>query len=145
MPVLNNTEQIRTWFRSCPAIKNGNRFRVDFLSESPTEYAIYSVPSTIKTHENVLGEEVLDDIQTLNFIFASKESYGADVQTNLANMGFYDEVVAWVLEQNNARNFPRIEGGRVKSIVPTLSAYVAEAKSGCAKYQIQLKLTYRRN
>lgn len=144
MPALNNTEQLRNWFRSCPVIQNGNRFRVDFLAESPTEYAIYTVPSTIKTHENVLGEEIPDDIQVLNYIFASKETYGADVQTNLANMGFYDDVVAWILEQNNARNFPQIEGGRVKSIVPTLSAYVAEVGSGTAKYQIQLKLTYRR-
>ena len=141
---LNNTEQIRAWFRTCPAILNTNRFRIDYLAENPTEYAIYASPSSINYHENVLGEEVPNDIQTLNFIFASKESYGADVQQNLANMGFYDEVVLWVLEQNSLRNFPRIQGGRVRSIVPTLTAYPAEVGSDSAKYQIQLKLTYRR-
>ena len=82
--------------------------------------------------------------QTFNFIFASKESYGADVQQNLANMGFYDAVCAWILEQNNARQFPTISGGKVKSIVPTLTAYPAEIGSDSAKYQIQIKLTYRR-
>ena len=141
---LNKTEQIRAWFRTCPAILNTNRFRIDYLAENPTEYAIYASPSSINYHENVLGEEVPNDIQTLNFIFASKESYGADVQQNLANMGFYDEVVLWVLEQNSLRNFPRIQGGRVRSIVPTLTAYPAEVGSDSAKYQIQLKLTYRR-
>ena len=122
MPVLNNTEQIRAWFRTCPAILHSNRFRIDYLSENPTEYAIYASPSTITYHENVLGEEIPDAIQTLNFIFASKESFGADVQQNLANMGFYDAVVAWVIEQNALRNFPEINGGRIKSIVPTLTA-----------------------
>ncbi len=144
MPALNNTEQIRAWFRTCPAILNSNRFRVDFLAENPTEYAIYAVPTTISYHENVLGEEVPNDIQTLNFIFASKESFGADVQQNLANMGFYDTVIAWVIQQNVLRNFPVINDGRVKSIVPTLTAYPAVVGSDSAKYQIQLKLTYKR-
>ena len=144
MPELNNVEQLRKWFRTCPALSDDNRFRVDYLSESPTEYAIYASPSTIVYRENVLGEEVPAEIQTLNFIFASKESYGADVQTNLANMGFYDDVVLWVLEQNALRNFPTINGGRVKSIVPTLTAFPAEIGSDTAKYQIQLRMTYKR-
>lgn len=144
MPELNNVSNLRAWFRTCPALSADNRFRVDYLAENPTEYALYAVPSTVAYHTNVLGEEIPDDIQTLNFIFASKESYGADVQQNLANMGFYDTVCAWILEQNNARNFPAISGGRVKSIVPTLTAYPAQVGSDSAKYQIQLKLTYRR-
>ena len=144
MPELNNVEQLRRWFRQCPVLSDDNRFRVDYLSESPTEYAIYASPSTINYRENVLGEEVPLDIQTLNFIFASKESYGADVQQNLANMGFYDDVVLWVLAQNETRNFPEINGGRVKSIVPTLTAYPSEIGSDTAKYQIQLRMTYKR-
>jgi hypothetical protein len=141
---LNNTEQLREWFRTCPALQRGSRFRVDYLAEGPTEYAIYAVPSTLIYHENIWGEEILADIQTQNYIFASKETYGADIQQNLANLGFYDAVIAWILEQNAARNFPEISGGRVKSIVPTLTAYPAQIGSNAAKYQIQLKMTYRR-
>ncbi len=144
MPELNNVEQLRRWFRTCPALSDENRFRVDYLSESPTEYALYASPSTITYRENVLGEEVPTDIQTLNFIFASKESYGADIQTNLANMGFYDDVVLWVIEQNSKRNFPVINDGQVKSIVPTLTAFPVEIGSDTAKYQIQLRMTYKR-
>ena len=141
---MNNTDQLRQWFRACPALQAENRFRVDYLTENPTEYAIFAVPSTIQYRTNVLGEEIPLDIQTLNFIFASKESFGADVQQNLANLGFYDEVVAWVLVQNSLRNFPKIEGGRVQSIVPTLTVYPAEVGSDSAKYQIQLRMTYKR-
>ncbi len=143
--VKNNINFLRTWFRTCPAILDANRFRINYLSESPTEYAIYASPSTIIYHENVLGEEVPNDIQTINYIFASKESYGADVQQNLASMGFYDDVVAWIIEQNSVRNFPQMNGGRVKSIVPTLTAYPALIGSDSAKYQIQLRITYKRN
>lgn len=143
--VLNNAEQLRAWFRECPALAEGSRFRVDYLAENPTEYALYAVPSQINYRENILGEEVPTDIQSVNYIFASKESYGADVEQNLANLGFYDEVVMWILAQNEKRNFPTINEGRIKSIVPTLTAYPIQIGSDAAKYQIQLKITYRRN
>lgn len=142
--VKTNAEHLREWFRTCPALSQKNRFRVDFLAENPTEYALYSVPTSINYHENVLGEEIPDDIQTLNYIFASKEQYGSDVQQNISNLGFYDAVVNWIMEQNALRNFPSINEGRVKSIVPTLTQYVAEAGSDNAKYQIQIRITYRR-
>jgi len=142
--VENNYDNLRKWFRGCPALSADNRFRIDFLSEDPTEYALYAVPTVIKYRENVLGEAIPQRIQELNFIFASKEQYGADVQQNLANLGFYDEVVNWVIEQNAERNFPTINEGTVISIIPTLTQYVAEVGSDSAKYQIQLKLTYKR-
>ena len=142
---LSNAEHLRNWFRTCPALAEGNRFRVDYLAENPTEYALYAVPSQINYRENVLGEEIPASIQTINYIFASKESYGADFEQNLANLGFYDEVVEWIIEQNALRNFPQINEGRVKSIVPTLTAYPAQIGSDAAKYQIQLRMTYKRN
>ena len=123
MPAVNNIESLRAWLRSCPALSSDNRFRINYLSENPTEYAIYASPSTIAYHENVLGESVPNDIQSLNFIFASKESYGAEVEANLASMGFYDDIVNWIIEQNAICNFPIINNGRVKSIVPTLTKY----------------------
>lgn len=143
--VSNNAEQLRAWFRNCPALAEGSRFRMDYLAENPTEYALYAVPSQINYRENILGEEVPDDIQTVNYIFASKENYGADTEQNLANLGFYDEVIDWILAQNTERNFPAINEGRIKSIVPTLTAYPAQIGSDVAKYQIQLKITYRRS
>lgn len=141
----SSMENLRTWFRSCPSLAAGNRFRVDYLAENPTEYALYAVPSQINYWENVLGEEIPADTQTLNYIFASKESYGPDIEQNLANLGFYDEVVAWIIQQNAQRNFPQINEGTVKSIVPTLTAYPIEIGSDAARYQIQLRITYRRS
>ncbi len=140
----NNAEQLREWFKNCPALASGNRFRMDYLAENPTEYALYAVPSQLAYRENILGEEILANEQTVNYIFASKESYGADVEQNLANLGFYDEIVAWILEQNAKRDFPAFAGGRIKSIVPTLTAYPIEIGSDAARYQIQLRITYRR-
>lgn len=144
MSDINNTEQLRDWFRTCPAILRGNRFRVDYVAEKPTEYAVYAVPSTLRYKENILGEEVMDDTQIQNFIFASKEVYGSDVEQNLANLKFHQDVTEWIIEQNDSRNFPQWNNGYVKSIVPTLTAYPAQVGSSSAKYQIQIRITYRR-
>lgn len=145
MPESNNIDNLRAWLRGCPALQGTNRFGVDYLSEKPTEYALYASPSPIKFHENVLGEEVPDDVQVQNFVFASKEPYGADIRQNLETHAFYQAVVEWVIAENSARRLPAFSGGTVKSIVPTLTAYPAQIGSETAKYQIQLKLTYRRN
>ena len=141
---VNNTEQLRFWFRTCPTIAASKRFGVDYSTEKPEEYAIISVPSTLKTHENILGEEVLDDEQTQNFLFASNAPFGADTQQNLLNLGFHQAIVDWIIEQNAAQNFPEWNGGRIKSILPTLTAAPIKAGSSVARYQIQLKIKYRR-
>ena len=140
----NNIEALRQWFRDCPEISREKYFRADFLAPDPTEYAIFSVPSALAYHENILGENVLDDTQAQNFIFSSKEHYGADTRQNMENLAFYQKVTAWILEQNNAGNFPEWDEGTVRSIVPTLTAYPAQVGSSAAKYQIQIRVTYRR-
>ena len=142
-PETSNIEYLREWFRDCPALQPDSRFRVDFLADCPTEYAIYAVPSTLLYRENVLGEEVLQDVQTVDYIFASVESYSGDTKANMANAAFYEYVIRWILTQNAVRNFPKMVGGTVRSIVPTLTAYPADVREDTAKYQIQLKITYR--
>lgn len=144
MSVTDNVGNLRNWFRKCPAIQKRSRIRADYLADQPTEYSIFSSPSSLSSHENILGETVLDDIQMQNFVLASREPYGADISQNLANLVFYQNVTAWIIEQNNAGNFPDWDGGRIKSILPTITAYPAQAESDVAKYQIQIQITYRR-
>lgn len=145
MPAVNNIEHLRKWFRACPSLSSDYHFRVDYLAEESTEYALYAVPSTVRYHENVLGEHVPNDIQTLDFIFASKETFGANEAQNIANYGFYQDVTDWIINQNSLRNLPEVNEGRVLSVVPTLTSYVAVSGTNSAKYQIQIKLTYRRS
>lgn len=145
MSEVNNVEELRKWFRTCPAVTESNRFGVNHMSEKPTEYAIYSVPSALQYKDNVLGERVLEDNQTENYIFASKESYGADIEQNMDVLGWYQTVMDWIISQNNAANFPKISGGVITSILPTLTGYPKEAGSSVAMYQIQIAVSYRCN
>lgn len=138
-------EGIREWFRQCPALAKKSRFGVDFLSEQPTEYAVYMTPSSIRSSTDLFGNVYVDTVQEQNFIFASRNKHSADVLQALANHGFYDSVINWIIEQNGKKNFPKIDGGEVMSILPSLTQYLFEAGANTGRYQISCKMKYRRN
>ncbi len=144
MATDKTAENLRLWIRTCPAISSLDRFSVDFMGQDPTEHAIYSTPSAINYKHDILGNVYQAPIQELNYIFASLFSYSRDILQNLQNLGFFSEVLDWINQQNTEKNFPEIEEGTVLSIVPTLSPYVFDADGDSGRYQIKLKISYRR-
>lgn len=144
MADTNTAENLRFWLRQCPAISSIDRFNVDFMGQDPTEYAIYTTPTAMKYSRDILGNVYFNPIQELNYIFSSLFAYSRDILQNLQNLGFFSDVINWIYQQNTKKNFPEIEEGTVLSIMPTLSPYVFDADSDSARYQIQLKIRYRR-
>lgn len=138
-------DALRDWFRECPLIGKGNRFGVDNLSADPTEYAIYMTPSTLSTGVDIFGEVFVKSIQEQNFVFASREKHPSDVLQALANHGFYNGVINWIIQQNKEKNFPVLPDGSVISIMPSLTQYLFEAGASSGRYQISCKMKYRRN
>ena len=138
----NNAGALRAWLRGCPAVERARAFGADYLAEEASD-SLDATPTALKYRENILGEMVLRERQEQNFVFASRDPYGADLAQNLANLAFFQCVCAWIIDQNNARSFPAWEGGEVTAIVPTLSAYPISMGSAMARYQIQIKVTYR--
>jgi hypothetical protein len=63
----------------------------------------------------------------------------------LANHGFFDSVINWIIAQNKSKNFPEIADGEVISIMPSMTQYLFEAGANSGRYQISCKLKYRRN
>ena len=139
---INNTASMRTWLRTCPEIENTRAFGADYLADEES-YSLDVTPTALKYQENILGEMVLREKQEQNYVLASRDLYGPDYQQNLDNLAFFQAVAKWIIDQNNARNFPAWEGGEVIAIVPTLTAYPIAMGSAFARYQIQIKVTYR--
>ena len=142
MATTNNAGALRAWLRGCPTIERNRVFGADYLADNES-YSLDVTPTALKYRENILGETVLQEKQEQNYVFASREPYGDEYQQNLDNLAFFQAVFAWIISQNNARNFPQWEGGEITSIVPTLSAYPITMGSAYARYQIQIKVTYR--
>ncbi len=140
--MINTAENLRFWLRECPAISNVDQFGVDFMGQSPTEYAIYSSPSALNYVRDILGNLYLADPQELNYTFVTLCPFSMDILQNLQNLGFFEQVRQWIMAQNRAISFPEIAEGRVISILPTLTPYVFDADSDSGRYQIQLKIKY---
>jgi hypothetical protein len=135
---------LRKWFYECPVLTANSKFSVDYLGERAAEHAIYLVTTGISSDTDILGNVYLNSIQEQDFIFASKEAYGHEVLQNLQNLGFFDEIISWMLKQNTAKNFPKIAEGEVLSVLPTTTPGILTADANTARYQIQCNLKYRR-
>lgn len=145
MADIQNADSIRQWLRQCPTVNRQKRFGVDYLGDKPTEYGIVTIPSVLRTRENILGNEIPLSEQEQSFFLVAQFPYGQDISQNNANLEFYQDVCAWIWERNAAKEFPAWDGGRIKSIIPTLTADISRATAGAAEYRIQIKVTYRRS
>lgn len=143
MPEINNVEKLREWLRTCPSIAQSKYFGADYIGENATEYSVISVPSALRYRENILGDRILLSSQEQNFIFAAKVPYGADVQQNLANLGFFQDVANWIATQNKQGNFPDWDGGVVTAVECTNTGAPVQTGSDAARYQFQIKVTYK--
>ena len=142
MPTTNNAGALRAWLRQCPTVERKRLFGADYLADNES-YSLDVTPTALRYRENILGDMVLRETQEQNFVFASRSPYGAEFRQNLDNLGVMQDVSAWISEQNNARNFPDWEGGEVTASVPTLTAYPISMGSAFARYQMQIKVSYR--
>ena len=145
MPEINNAEAIRAWLITCPHIAASKYFGADYMGGDSTEYAVISVPSTLRYRENICGKRVLRETQEENYIFAAKVPYGKDVRQNLDNLAFFKNVSKWIAAQNAAGNFPEWDGGKITAIECTNTGAPVQTNTNDARYQFQLKVTYKIN
>ena len=133
------------WYLSRPY--NGQRYRVCNRScvcnEKATQYGIVSVPSTLQYRENILGKRVLRPTQTQNFVFAAEFPYSNDFEQNLSNLGFFQDIANWIQEQNKEGNFPDWEGGTVTAVECSTTGAPVMIGTDSARYQIQIRVTYK--
>ena len=143
MPGVNNAERLRAWLLDCPALQAAAYFGADYLGENATEYAVISVPSNLRYRENILGKMVLRETQEQNFIFAAKVPYGSDVQQNLDNLGFFQDVATWIQEQSLSGNLPEWDDGTVTAVSVSSTGAPMQTGSDAARYQFQIKVIYK--
>lgn len=138
-------EALREFIRLCPYLHefegiNGLvKVNVDYLEEDSTVYSIEEVPVDPIVKKYVNG----DSIRQFQFIFASREPYGADVLQNISNSGFYEDFANWIEIQNNDSKLPLLEVGYESQEIKVLSpGYAFQVDVDKARYQIELRLKY---
>lgn len=142
---MNNTENIRLWFLTCPTVSEILKFGTDYIGDDATQCSIYSMPTTLTYTTDIVGNIKYNAKQRLNFMFVLQAPYGDDVEQNIENLDFFDDVSEWMYTQNTNHNFPTIPEGEVISLMPVKTSFVSTAKADSAMYQMQCTLEYWRN
>ncbi len=131
---------LRDYISQCPYLYEFNKgINIDYLDNNSTMYSIEEVPCEPIIKRYING----DTKRQYDFIFASRESYGADVFQNIENSGFYENFSRWIEEESSKGNLPSLEGNRESlEIKVSTTGYAFQTDDNSARYQIQLKLIY---
>lgn len=132
-------ESIRDFIAGCPLLKNGVLLNVDRLGATEIEYTVDGEITNPVLRQYTDGSS----LRQFEFVFASRERYGADTLQNIANSGFYEDFADWIETQSNTGNLPELGKYRVPQYIEVLSGgYVFDSDDSTARYQIQLKFVY---
>ncbi|MBQ7975405.1 MAG: hypothetical protein IJ300_06935 [Clostridia bacterium] len=129
---------IRKYLKDCPLLEGG-KIKVDFLPSEANKYSIEPVPVNPLIRKYVDGSCQKQYV----FEFASRKSIDANDLTNLENNGFYEQLEAWINENNRAKKFPQLGDGKYAQRVECLTHgynYGQDGKTG--RYQIQCRVIY---
>lgn len=133
-------EGFYNFFRACPLFDRKNRLNFNYKGVKPAQYTIDAPPSGPPVKRYLSGSTIKEKLITLG----SVEPYGEDARVQIQNSGFYEELEAWVTEQNDLKNFPEAPEGTVPIKLECLTdGYLMSTEENVGWYQIQLKLTYQ--
>lgn len=130
-------ECLREWFKEYSGLSG--RLDVDFLSEDADTYSIDTTPS-----EEVIKRYKSGTVKQYQFAISSRRFYDQNIQQNIGNLKFFEDLTAWVEQKAKARQLPTMDEGRTAlKIVVTSNAYpFIVSEDGKARYQVQMRLEY---
>lgn len=132
-------ESVREYFLKCPYLEDDVRLSVDFLGDQPLEYGIYTEPINPTIKKYVDG----DELKQFGFIFTTRSHMSGDLVTQLENSAFFDNLIEWIQEMNNKKEFPELEGDKYPTKLEIITnGYLSSADVGSSQYQIQMRLVY---
>lgn len=141
MATPTNISAVQTYIKTCADLASGAPVWVNYLGETPTEYAIVPLPGGGIVNE--LTDLAGNTTREFMFAFQSVESTADDI-ARLAASGFYEEFSEWLEEQTEAGTLPTLASGRTAVKIEALGAgfLFRQGESATGVYQIQCKLTY---
>lgn len=133
------------FFMQCPLMKDGS-FNIDYLGESPIQYALEVLPCNPLVKKYVDGSGVY----RYQFAFTSREYCNQERMQAIDNSAFYEDFYNWVESLNykdesgksRLPDLSQCKGLTAKSIHCLTNGYAFEGTMTNARYQIQVELQY---
>jgi hypothetical protein len=112
---------------------------VNYLAGEVDSFSIEEVPTNPILKRYVNGSS----IRQFQFVFCSREPYGAEILQNIENSNFYEDFANEIEEKNDKDILPKLENGlEARSIEVVSTGYTVGVTEDTALYQINLNLKY---
>lgn len=118
---------------------NDTKYQInaDMLSINVGDYSIDRIPTQPNINNWIIGTKKKRDI----YSFRSRKSYSQDTINNLENIGFFEAFEKKIIENNNRKILPNIEG--IEKIECLNTGTMNSATTNTAEFDIQIQITYR--
>lgn len=132
-------QAVRDYLLTCPYLSQEN-INIDYLGSEAKEYSIDKISCEPIVRQYIDGSS----IRQYQFALTSVESYSNDYSVNQKNIEFYEMFENWVHEQNAISNFPDLQE-EVYAIEIIENSCLITKEINTAKYQVKIRIIYRRN
>ncbi len=134
-------ENLRSYLKKCPLLKK-DKINVNYLGDEPVAYSIETVPASPIVKRYTDG----GTLRQYLFVFSSREAYDENALCNMNVAQFFEDFENWICEQDANKNYPDLKDDKIKvtRLEVTTGGYLFDEEGTTAKFQVQLKLTYRK-
>lgn len=130
---------IREYLFTCPCLSQEN-INIDYLGSEAKEYSVDKIPCEPIVKQYVDGSV----IRQYQFAITSIAPYSNDYIVNQKNIEFYEMFEKWIQTQNTIGNYPKLQE-EVYAIEIIENSSQITRETNTAKYQVKLRILYRRN
>lgn len=116
---------------------NYEQLNINFLSNEVDNYSLDKIPVVPQVNQWIIGMQLNRDVYT----FRSRMNYGADVISNIENIGFYETFEKVIKQKNENGELPDIDG--IQSISCLNAGTMNMANTNTAEFSIQIQIEYR--
>ena len=129
-------DKVREYFAKCPYLEEYVELNVDYLIDKVKTYSLNENAG----YNPVLNKFLYGAEMQFLFTFDSKLHWNEDIQNNVNNSKFFENVRDWLEQNKNKKIFPDVPGAY--SIGATTNGYIFATNANEAIYRIQCFLNY---
>ena len=129
-------DKIREYMAKCPYLKEFAELNIEYLVDKISTYSINENAG----YNPVLHKFLVGSERQFLFTFDSRLHWNEDIQNNIDNSKFYENIRNWLESNNKNKIYPDIDG--TYEIGATTNGYIFATNANEAIYRIQCYLYY---
>lgn len=129
-------DKIREYMAKCPYLKEFAELNIEYLVDKINTYSINENAG----YNPILHKFLVGSERQFLFTFDSRLHWNEDIQNNIDNSKFYENIRTWLESNNKNKIYPDIDG--TYEIGATTNGYIFATNANEAIYRIQCYLYY---